>query len=113
MPINSRAKGKRFELTVAHLLTEQGFPCERGQQHKGGSDSPDVVGLPGIHIEAKNVQRLNIFDAMHQAIRDTGASGNLPAVFHKKDREEILVTMRESDWILLYQAWDAARKDNE
>ena len=105
MPINSKAKGKRFELAVAHTLTEQGFPCERGQQNKGGADSPDVIGLKGIHIEAKNNQRLNIFDAMHQAIRDTGESGNLPAVFHKKDRQEMLVTMRETDWIQLYKAW--------
>lgn len=42
-PINSRAKGKRGELQLAHKLTELGYPAERGQQRKGGEDSPDVI----------------------------------------------------------------------
>ena len=33
----------------------------------------DVVGLPGIHIECKRVERLNLEDAMRQAVDDTGA----------------------------------------
>lgn len=29
-----------------------------------------MVGLPGIHIETKRVEKLNIYDAIKQAVRD-------------------------------------------
>ena len=66
-----------------------------------------MVGLPGIHIECKRVEKLNLLDAVSQAVRDA-AKGLLPAVFHRKDRCEWLVTMRFVDWMELYrdaQAW--------
>ena len=66
-----------------------------------------MVGLPGIHIECKRVEKLNLLDAVSQAVRDA-AKGLLPAVFHRRDRCEWLVTMRFVDWIELYrdaQAW--------
>ncbi len=47
--------------------------CRRGQQYCGCSGAADVVGLPGIHIECKRVERLNLHDAMDQAVRDAGA----------------------------------------
>lgn len=53
---NSRAIGISGELEVRDLLRAAGFKAHRGQQHKGTSDSPDVV-CPEIakigHIEAK------------------------------------------------------------
>lgn len=54
-PINSRRKGASAELEFAKRLTELGFPAERGQQRKGGEDSPDVIckSLPDIHWEVK------------------------------------------------------------
>lgn len=87
------------------MLKAQGFDCHRGQQFHGGNDSPDVVGLTGIHIECKHNERLNIFDAIEQATRDSANSGNIPAVFHRKNNKETLVTMKETDWIELYRAW--------
>ncbi len=66
-----------------------------------------MVGLPGIHIECKRVERLNLLDAVLQAVRDA-AEGLLPAVFHRRDRCEWLVTMRLGDWIQIFkdaQAW--------
>ena len=68
----------------------------------------DVVGLPGIHIECKRVEKLNLLDAMAQAVHDA-LSGRLPAVFHRRDRCEWLVTMRLSDWIQIYREWEAGR----
>lgn len=32
---------------------------------------PDLEGLPGVHIECKRVERLNIPEAMGQAVRDS------------------------------------------
>lgn len=106
MPINSRNKGKAGELEISHIMQEYGFDVHRGQQHKGGADSPDVYGIPGIHAEIKRVERLNISEAMAQSIRDSEGI-DIPAVFHRKNREKWMVTMRLDDWILLYKAYIA------
>ena len=107
MPINSRQKGARFERTLANLFKEYGFECRRGQQFSGANGDADVVGLEGIHIEAKSVERMQLYDWMEQAKRDASAEKKdvLPAVFHKRNRHEILVTMEFEDWMKLYVAF--------
>ena len=105
--MNSRAKGKRGELAVAHLFQEYGFPAERGQQHDGMSGHADVVGVPYIWIEAKWRESLNLEAAMEQAERDSAAYTDrtgkvlLPVVIHKKNREAWQVTMRVFDFCLM------------
>lgn len=47
------------------------------------------------------MERLDLSEAMKQAVRDAGAVG-VPAVFHRKNRERWLVTMRLDDWIKMY-----------
>lgn len=69
-------------------------------------DEADVVGLPGIHIEVKRRERLNIYDAIDQAKRDRKPE-ELPAVFHRKNHCEWLVTMTLEDWMQLYREWEA------
>ncbi len=65
-----------------------------------------MVGLPGIHVECKRVEKLNLLDAMGQAMRDA-KDGELPTVFHRRDRCEWLVTMRLEDWFSLFREWEA------
>lgn len=97
----SREKGKRGERMLAKALREYGYDCRRTSQYCGQTgDASDVVGLPGIHIECKFVERLNIRDAVDQAARD--AKEGLPAVMHKKSNEGWLVTMRLEDWMRVY-----------
>lgn len=100
--MNSRQKGKRGELELAKVLREHGYDTRRGQQYSGTETSADVVGLPGIHIECKRVENLNVYNALAQAIRDTGESGDLPAVFHRKNNQPWLVTMRLDDWLKIF-----------
>ena len=53
---------------------------------------------------------MRLYDWMAQAIRDAQAGGNnLPAVFHKKNNADILVTMRLEDWMNLYREWEAGQ----
>lgn len=100
--MDSKAKGKRFELELAAILREYGYEARRSQQFSGKTeDAADVVGLPGIHIEAKHVEQMRLYEWMAQAVRD--AKTGLPAVFHKKNRADILVTMRLDDWMKLYR----------
>ena len=106
--MNSRRKGKEGELSLARKLREYGYDCRGGQQYSGANGDADVVGLPGIHIECKRVERLNLAEAMHQAERDA-RPGELPAVFHRRNGEPWLVTMPLEKWIEIYREWEAGR----
>ena len=105
MAVNSRRKGATGERELAHKLNEYGFNTRRTVQYNGKADDgeADLVGLQNIHIECKRVEKLNLQDAMAQAIHD--AKGKLPAVFHRKNHCEWLVTMRLSDWMELYKEY--------
>lgn len=108
--MNSKQKGKRGELELANLLRSKGYDCRRGVQYKGSPDSPDVVGLEGIHIECKRVERnLSLEVAILQAIHDAGEN-EIPVVMHRKNREFWKVTMDIDDWLKFYDRW---RKDND
>ena len=102
---NSKDKGKRFELFLAHKLQDYGFEARRTAQYCGNTgDASDVVGLPGIHIECKAQETMRLYEWVAQAVRDAEKSCKLPAVFHKKNYADILVTMRFDDWMTLYKA---------
>lgn len=113
MTINSRQKGARFERALARKLREYGYDTRRTAQYCGNTgDASDVVGLPHLHIEAKHVEKLNIYDAMAQAKRDAkaGGEGLLPAVFHKKNNCNILVTMEFDDFMKIYTEFEAGKE---
>ena len=107
-----RERGKRGERELAKILREYGYDTKRGHQYCGAAGNADVIGLPGIHIGCKRVERLNILDAISQAVHDA-LPGLLPTVFHRRDRCEWLVTMRLSDWITIYREWEADRDGKE
>lgn len=102
----SRNKGKRYERELANYLSDNGFPSRRGQQFSGGGDSPDVISeeFP-FHIEAKRTERLMLYDAMTQSIRDAGDKP--PCVIHRKNNSESMFTCRLSDLVALLnkQSW--------
>ena len=102
--MNSRRKGAAGERELAKKLREYGYDCRRGQQYCGANGDADVIGLPGIHIECKRVERLNIDDAMLQAIRDR-REGEYPAVFHRKNNGKWQVNMLLEDWLEIYREW--------
>lgn len=99
--MNSRQKGARGERQLAKKLREYGYDTRRGQQYSGSNGDADVVGLPGIHIECKRVERLNLYDAMSQSRHDA-REGEVPVVMHRKNDCEWLVTMRLDDFMVLY-----------
>lgn len=108
MPINSRAKGARFERKLASIFREYGYDARRSVQYCGKSgEAADVINLPGIHVEAKHAEQMRLYDWIAQAKRDSAGSDRLPAVFHKKNNAEILVTMTLEDWFNLYREWEA------
>lgn len=108
--MNSRNKGARGERELASLLRAFGYDARRGQQYCGANGDPDVIGLPGIHIECKRVERLNINEAMAQAIRDA-RPGEVPAVFSRRNSMPWLVTLPFEDFMKLYQAAELAGRE--
>ena len=108
MAVNSKQKGARFERSLASKFRDYGYDARRTAQYCGNTgDASDVVGLPGLHIEAKHQERMQLYEWVAQAKRDSNGTGKLPAVFHKKNNAEILVTMTLEDWINLYREWEA------
>ena len=99
---SQQRKGAAGERELAAILGEYGYACDRGGSFSMG-DVPDLTGLPGIHIEVKRVEKLNVMEAMEQSIRDSERMADgVPALFHRRNRKPWLVTMQLEDWILLY-----------
>lgn len=105
----SRDKGKRGERLWAAVCRDHGFiDARRAAQYSGmEGQAADVVGLPGIHIEVKFVEHLNLRDAMDQSLRDAAVAGRdeVAIVAHKKNRCGWMVTMNADDFFRLYQSY--------
>ena len=106
--MNSRDKGAKGERELARVLSERGYQCRRGQQYCGANGDADVVGLPGVHIECKRVERLDLDKAMSQSVHDA-KTGEMPIVAHRKNNHPWLVTMRLEDFMAIYKEWEAGR----
>ena len=111
--INSKQKGARFERTLARLFREYGYDdSRRTAQYCGNTgDASDVVGLPYIHIEAKHQEKMCLYDWMAQAKSDAAAGGEnrIPAVFHKKNNADILVTLTFDDFMKIYTEYESGQ----
>lgn len=105
---SSQRKGADGERELATILRERGYNIERGGFLSYG-EVPDLMGLPGVHIEVKRVERLNVSEAMAQAVRDAARFGGVPGLFHRRSRSPWLVTMRLIDWLELYERANTGR----
>ncbi len=99
---SSQRKGADGERELAAILRERGYDIKRGSSLSYG-EVPDLMGLPGVHIEVKRMERLNVPEAMTQVIRDAARFGGASSLFHRRSRSPWLVTMRLTDWLELYE----------
>ena len=106
--MNSRNKGATGERELAKVLRGYGYNCRRGQQYCGANGDADVVGMPGLHIECKRVERLNLDDAMAQAKSDAREE-EIPVVMHRKNNGEWRVTISLEDFVVIYREWEAEK----
>lgn len=107
----SQRKGSAGERELAAILRQYGHNCDRGGSLTFG-EVADITGLPGIHIEVKRVEKLNVGEAMEQSIRDSERMRDgMPALFHRRNRKPWLVTMRLVDWLKLYRTEGEQRKN--
>lgn len=100
--INSRDKGARYERHIAQVLREHGYEAERGCQHSGGKDSPDVKhNMKGIHIEAKAVEKLNLWNALAQSEKDAGED-EIPTVVFKRNYGKDYIALPLEDFLKIF-----------
>lgn len=102
--INSKQKGKRGELSVAHEFQKYGFDARRSQQYAGINSDADVVGVPYLHLEVKRTEKLRLDAAMEQSQRDS-KEDEIPVVVHRKDRQDWRITMKLEEFMPIYMAW--------
>lgn len=101
---SSQQKGKRGEEELAEQLRQYGYEIQRGGSLTFG-EVPDLVGLPGVHVEVKRVEKLNVYEAMQQAVDDSARfHDGMPAVFWRRNRRRWLVVMLLDDWMKLYRS---------
>ena len=108
--MNSRTKGANGERELAQLLRNQGhIDARRGQQYSGLNGDADVVGLQGVHIECKRVERFTDEPALKQAERDARA-GEVPVVIYRRNNERWKVVLRQDIADLIWQVLTADQK---
>ena len=95
MPINSKQKGKRGELEACKALeTILNISHMRSVQYCGRAGDADIVGLKGVHFEVKRLEKMNLYEALSQAI-DDAKNDEVPVVMHRKNKK---------DWVLVLKA---------
>lgn len=105
----AKSKGKRGEREVANMLKAAGFTAARRTAQFCGKtgDASDVMGLPGYHIEVKYVEKLNLWNAVDQAARDSAAHQEstgeelVPIVFFRKRGRHWLVCLDAEKFLAL------------
>ena len=108
-----QAKGRSGELELARILQGYGYPVEPGQAVSYGA-TPDLTGLPGVHIECKRGEKQALYAWIEQAERDSRKfKDGLPAIFWRKNRSPWLVCMTLANWISLYQRKKTAESGKE
>lgn len=104
----SQRKGADGERELAAVLREYGYEIKRGGSMSFG-EVPDLVGLPGIHVEVKRREQVRLSEWMQQAEADSKRfRDGMPVVFHRRSREPWRVTMNLADFMRLYGRQKAA-----
>lgn len=103
MGAKSQRKGRAGEIELMEILRARGYMVKRGGSQTYGT-VPDLTGLPGVHVECKRAEKLDLLGAIHQAERDAEKfRDGLPCVFHRRNRSPWLVTMTLDNWMKLYE----------
>lgn len=116
MALNSRRKGKSGELEACHALeTTFGWRAKRTapMQAGHGGDYPDIVceQTPGLFLEVKRVEKLNVQRALATAVKQAGRK--CPVLMHRVNRSPLgwLITLRLEDLPRLSHAFQIAEDD--
>lgn len=111
-----KRKGAAFEHALSTWLrTYVGCDAARSRFCRdplmaSGEGAADLIGVPGLSVEAKRVERLAFPAALRQAVRNA-ADDEMPVVVNRRNRqamEDATVVLRLADFARLYRAWAAS-----
>ena len=104
MSRSSQRKGREAELELVKVLHGFGFESVQAGEPVSYGSTPDLVGLPGIHIECKRCEQLRLSEWMKQAERDAARfQDGVAVIFHRRNREPWMVTMNLDDFMKIYR----------
>ena len=100
---SQQQKGRRAERELAAILQGHGYDVRPGAPCNHGT-TPDLTGLPGIHIEAKRREKLDLYGALRQSAADADKfSEGVPVVMHRANRCPWVVSMTLDSFLALYE----------
>ena len=105
---SSQAKGRLGERELSALLNEKGYSTRPGAPVSFGGE-PDVLGLPGVHIEVKRRECADIPAALRKAAQDAeyfSGGEDIPVVFTRGNGQHWRAVMDLEAFLRFYRHTD-------
>ena len=109
---SSQAKGRRAEIELAQVLRAYGLPdaCP-GSPFNYGTQA-DVSGVPGLHIECKRHERLEVCKWYEQAQQDAARmQDGKPVVIYRQNRKPWMILLSLHDFMDLVKEAEHGESD--
>jgi hypothetical protein len=101
----SKNKGNRAELEVQKIAQAHGFDGCRRNFGSGSRGGGDLIGIPGVSIECKRVEKLNVHAAFEQASRAAQPT-ETPVVAFRRSHGPWLAVLELSELMALLKLRD-------
>lgn len=99
---SSQRKGRAAERQLAAYLRERGMTDARPGAALNYGTEPDIVGIPGVHVEVKRCEQLRIPQWYAQSKRDAvKMSDGAPAVVFRQNRQSWMIVLSLADFLEL------------
>ena len=111
-------KGDAYERELAAYLnstvlptgTASRAPLSGGGMSFNGAGQADLLGTPGLHVEAKRVERLEVYKSLDQAERSVTNRNcpETPVVISRRNNTKTgdsIVILRLDQFLTYYHAW--------
>lgn len=95
----SRDKGAQFERDVQDLARAHGFTTARRAFASGAQGGADLTGIPGVALECKRQERVNLPAWWRQAV--AAADGDMPVVALRWSRGPALAVLELDELLAL------------
>lgn len=103
MGASSQRKGRAAERELAEVLRSYGFQAEPGRALNYGMEA-DLSGLPGLHIECKRCERLELPKWFEQSERDAERMRDgAPVVIFRRSRKPWMIALKLADFMEYYR----------
>ncbi|MGZ4519978.1 MAG: hypothetical protein ACXVGA_03685 [Mycobacteriaceae bacterium] len=81
----ARQAGTKWETAIVGALVAYGWPHAERRRLAGSADKGDIAGIPGVVIEAKNTNRIELAAALDEANHEAiNASAPIGAAWIKR-----------------------------